>query len=108
MGRESLRPSAGPCRAAAFPCFERPRARDAVTLGHITKASDSYIRSFLVLGPGSTQCSAAQNRTDEISRWATALAARRGYWRAIVAIAAKNVRMAWAVLSRGEQFAMPA
>jgi transposase len=51
---------------------------------------------------------AAQNRTDEISRWATALAARRGYWRAIVAIAAKNVRMAWAVLSRGEQFAMPA
>jgi len=36
------------------------------------------------------------------------LAERRGYWRAIVAIAAKNARMAWAVLDRGEQFTMPA
>jgi transposase len=33
---------------------------------------------------------------------------RRGYWRAIVAIAAKNARMARAVLSRGEKFVMPA
>jgi transposase len=75
-------------------------------LGHITKAGDAYIRSLLVLGARAV-LNAAQNRTDQISRWATALAARRGYWRAIVAIAAKNARMAWAMLSRGEQFAMP-
>jgi transposase len=37
-----------------------------------------------------------------------ALAERRGYWRAIVAIAAKNARMCWAMLARGERFAMPA
>ncbi|MEO5738368.1 MAG: IS110 family transposase [Variovorax sp.] len=76
-------------------------------LGHITKAGDSYVRSLLVLGARSV-LNGAQNKTDGISRWATALAERRGYWRAIVAIAAKNARMAWAVLSRGEQFTMPA
>jgi transposase len=42
------------------------------------------------------------------SRWAIALAERRGYWRAVVAIAAKNARMAWAVLRRGDEFVLPA
>ncbi len=50
-------------------------------LGPITKAGDAYLRS---------------------------LAERRGYWRAVVAIAAKNARMCWAVLQRGESFKMPA
>ena len=76
-------------------------------LGHITKAGDSYMRSLLVLGARS-MLNSAKSKTDGVSRWATTLAERRGYWRAIVAIAAKNARMAWAVLSRGETFAMPA
>ena len=50
---------------------------------------------------------AAPGRNDPISRWAVQLAERRGYWRAVVAIAAKNARMAWAVLSRGERFVLP-
>lgn len=32
-------------------------------------------------------------KQDPVSRWARSLAERRGYWRAIVAIAAKNARM---------------
>ena len=32
------------------------------------------------------------------------LQARRGYWRAVIAIAAKNARLAWAVLEYGEDF----
>ena len=76
-------------------------------LGHITKAGDGYMRSLLVLGARS-MLNSAKNKTDGVSRWAIALAERRGYWRAIVAIAAKNARMAWAVLSRGESFVMPA
>jgi transposase len=76
-------------------------------LGHITKAGDPYIRSLLVLGARAVLNSALR-KTDVVSRWAAALAQRRGYWRAIVAIAAKNARMAWAVLARGEQFTMPA
>jgi transposase len=51
---------------------------------------------------------AAKGKTDALSRWAIALAQRRGYWKAVVAIAAKNARMAWAILRRGEAFTMPA
>jgi len=72
-------------------------------LGHITKAGDPYLRSLLVLGARSV-LQMAKNRTDPVSRWACALAERRGYWRAVVAIAAKNARMCWAVLNRGEAF----
>jgi transposase len=76
-------------------------------LGRITKAGDAYLRSLLVLGARSL-LAAAKGKTDAVSRWATALAERRGYWRAVVAIAAKNARMAWAVLHRGEAFVRPA
>jgi transposase len=51
---------------------------------------------------------AAKTKSDPVSRWAVQLAARVGYWKAIVAIAAKNARMCWAVLARGEQFRLPA
>ena len=73
----------------------------------ITKAGDAYLRSLLVLG-AKALLAAAKRKADVISRWAVALAERRGYWRAVVAIAAKNARMAWAVLRRGEAFALPA
>jgi transposase len=43
-------------------------------------------------------------KQDYFSRWARDLVARRGYWRAVVAIAAKNARLAWAVLHYGEDF----
>ena len=76
-------------------------------LGRITKSGDAYLRSLLVLGARSL-LHAAKTKTDSVSRWAVALAERRGYWRAVVAIAAKNARMAWAVLSRGENFVFPA
>jgi transposase len=76
-------------------------------LCRITKAGDSYLRSLLVLGARAL-LAAAKNKTDAISRWAVALAERRGYWKAVVGIAAKNARMAWAVLQKGEAFALPA
>ena len=76
-------------------------------LGRITKAGDAYLRSLLVLG-ARAMLNAAAGKADGISRWAVQLAERRGYWKAVVAIAAKNARLAWAVLSRGERFALPA
>jgi transposase len=72
-------------------------------LGSITKAGDRYLRTLLVLGAKSV-LAAAKNKGDRLSRWALALQARRGYWRTIVAIAAKNARMAWAVLAKAESF----
>ena len=76
-------------------------------LGRITKAGDAYLRSLLVLGARAV-LNAAAHKTDSLSRWAMALRERRGYWKAVVAIAAKNARMAWAVLTRGESFKLPA
>jgi transposase len=75
-------------------------------LGRITKAGDAYLRSLLVLG-ARAMLNAAQAKRDSLSRWARALAERRGYWKAVVAIAAKNARMAWAVLTKGESFKLP-
>jgi transposase len=76
-------------------------------LGRITKAGDPYLRMLLILGARSVLQS-AKDKTDPVSRWAVQLAARVGYWKAIVAIAAKNARLCWAVLARGENFRLPA
>jgi transposase len=80
-------------------------------LGRITKAGDTYLRSLLVLGARSVLALAMRQdkpKQDLVSRWARSFAERRGYWRAIVTIAAKNARMCWAVLKDGEGFKMPA
>jgi transposase len=76
-------------------------------LGRITKAGDPYLRMLLILGARSV-LNAAADKSDATSRWALQLAARVGYWKAVVAIAAKNARLCWAVLQRGESFKMPA
>ena len=65
------------------------------------------MRTLLILGARAVRA-ASKSKTDSISRWALALEARRGYWKAVVAIAAKNARLCWAVLARGEQFKQPA
>jgi transposase len=72
-------------------------------LGRITKAGDHYLRSLLVMGARSILAGLG-DKQDGFSRWARSLQERRGYWRAVVAIAAKNARLAWAVLKFGEDF----
>ena len=62
---------------------------------------------MLILGARAV-LAAAKNKADALSRWAITLEARRGYWKAVVAIAAKNARMCWAMLARGEAFKLPA
>lgn len=72
-------------------------------LGRITKAGDAYLRSLLVMGARAVLAGLG-NKQDGFSRWARNLVERRGYWKAVVAIAAKNARLAWAVLHYGEDF----
>ena len=72
-------------------------------LGRITKAGDRYLRSLLVMGARAV-LSGLGDKQDRFSRWARSLVERRGYWKAVVAIAAKNARLAWAVLKFGEDF----
>lgn len=71
-------------------------------LGRITKRGDAYLRTLLMLGARAVLQTAA-HKTDRLSRWATALRARRGYHRAIVAIAAKNARIIWALLAKRQE-----
>ncbi len=68
-------------------------------LGHITKRGDSYLRMLLVMGARSVLQN-ANRLNDPLSRWALAVQQRRGYHRACVAIAAKNARVAWALLAK--------
>lgn len=76
-------------------------------LGKITKAGDPYLRRLLVLGAKSILASLG-TKQDRFSRWARSLVERRGHLRAAVAIAAKNARLAWAVLRYGEDFRLTA
>jgi len=76
-------------------------------LGRITKAGDAYLRGLLVMGARAV-LNAAGAKDDAVSRWAKNIALRRGYWKAVVAVAAKNARLAWAALTKGESFTMPA
>jgi transposase len=71
--------------------------------GRITKAGDAYLRTLLILGARAVLAAAA-GKADRLSRWAVSLVERRGYWKAVVAVAAKNARIAWAMLARDEAF----
>ena len=66
-----------------------------------------YLRSLLVMGARAV-LSGLGDKQDRFSRWARSLVERRGYWKAVVAIAAKNARLAWAVLRYGEDFRITA
>lgn len=76
-------------------------------LGHITKTGESYLRTLLIMGAKAV-LNTAKKKTDTLSRWAIQVEQRRGYWKAVVAIAAKNARMCWAMLQRGDAFKLPA
>jgi len=72
-------------------------------LGRITKRGDAYLRTLLIMGARAA-LQMAVGREDKLSRWAIALKERRGYHKAVVALAAKNARIIWALLAHGTQF----
>jgi len=69
----------------------------------ITKARDGYLRYLLVMGAQAV-LNCLGDKQDRFRRWARSLEERPGYWRAVIAIAAKNARLARAVLKYGEDF----
>jgi transposase len=72
-------------------------------LGGITKRGDTYLRTLLIQGAKSAVMT-AHRRSDRISAWALALRERSGWQKAVVALANKNARILWAVMTRGEAF----
>ena len=69
-----------------------------LTLLGISKRGDSYLRTLLIHG-GRAVVRVAKQHQDRRSEWICKLEARRGRNRAAVAVANKNVRTAWALLS---------
>ena len=72
-------------------------------LGGITKRGDVYLRSLLIQGAKSAVMT-AHKRSDPISQWVAALRDRAGWQKAVVALANKNARILWAVLTRDGVF----
>lgn len=72
-------------------------------LGRITKRGDVYVRTLLIHGARAVMRQLAR-RTDATSRWVTALKARRGFNKAVVALAAKHARILWALLATGQPY----
>jgi transposase len=73
------------------------------SLGRITKTGDNYLRTLLIQAAKSAVMT-AHKRSDRISQWVVQLTARVGWQKAVVALANKNARILWAVLTRGERF----
>jgi transposase len=72
-------------------------------LGHITKRGDAYLRTLLIMGARAA-LQMATRRNDKLSRWALAIKERCGYHKAVVALAAKNARIIWALLARETEY----
>ena len=69
----------------------------------ISKRGDKYIRTLLIHGARSV-INRVDNKSDRRSRWVQSLVARRGKNKAAVALANKNARVIWALLSRGDSY----
>jgi transposase len=74
-----------------------------IKMGRITKQGDQHLRTLLVHGARTVLINAGK-RSGRISQWATQLIVRRGFHKACIAMAAKNARIIWAVLARGEAY----
>jgi Transposase and inactivated derivatives len=72
-------------------------------LGRITKRGDVYLRTLLIHGARAVMRHLAR-RTDATSRWVMALKIRRGFNKAVVALAAKHARILWALLATGRAY----
>jgi transposase len=73
------------------------------SLGRITKRGDDYLRTLLIQGAKAAVMS-AHKREDPISRWLVQLKERIGWQKACVAMANKNARILWSVLTREKAY----
>ncbi len=69
----------------------------------ISKRGDRYLRTLLIHGARSV-LQYAERKMDRRSRWVSAVKARRGNNVASVALANKNARIVWALMSRSDDY----
>jgi transposase len=78
---------------------------DRTRLLGISKRGDSYIRTLLIHG-GRSVATVCDNKSDARSQWIKDKKERCGINKAVVAVANKNARIIWALLTSGENYAL--
>ena len=73
------------------------------SLGGITKRGDMYLRMLLIQGAKSAVLT-AHKRSDPISKWLYQLREKSGWQKAAVAMANKNARILWVMMTKGRSF----
>ena len=69
----------------------------------ISKRGDCYLRKCLVHGARSVVYR-AKNKTDSRSKWINTISQNRGFNKACVAVANKNMRIAYALLAKEQDY----
>ena len=72
-------------------------------LSGITKRGDMYLRTLLIQGAKAAVMT-AHKRDDPISKWLNQLREKSGWQKAAVAMANKNARILWAMMTKGCRF----
>ena len=72
-------------------------------IGSTLTRGDTYLRTLLIHGARAVMRH-LERRDDAKARWVVSLKERRGFNKAIVALAAKNARILWAMMARGEPY----
>ncbi|MDM7943510.1 MAG: IS110 family transposase [Hydrogenophaga sp.] len=73
------------------------------SLGSITKRGDNYLRTLLIQGAKAALFKGINN-VDPISQWVQRLRERCGWQKAAVALANKNARILWAVMTKNKRY----
>lgn len=73
------------------------------SLGSITKRGSNYLRSLLIQGAKAAVLTGKHNDAP-ISEWAQQLRERSGWQKAVVALANKNARILWAVMTKDKRY----
>jgi transposase len=90
--------------AAWLGLVPRQHSTDGITtLLGISRRGDTYLRTLLIHG-GRTVVRVASKYQDKRNRWANELDQRRGKNISAVGVANKNARIAWALLSKKENY----
>jgi transposase len=77
-------------------------------MGGISRAGNERLRALLVAGAMSVIRAATRPESKQMTEWLRALLARKPRKVAAVALATKMVRVAWALMTRGEVYRRPA
>ena len=73
------------------------------SLGSITKRGSNYLRTLLIQGAKAVVLVGKHN-DDPISQWVQRLRQRSGWQKAAVALANKNARILWAVMTGNKRY----